>query len=201
MKLADFGIRHAVRNEANEGIKHFRLVTTEGWMCPFDMQDPVDSSFDLFSLGCVCGFIALNGLHPFGTDPISRIRNRQPMTLTLSQMNVILQYHAFFDLIVQMLNFDASKRPSTADALNCLEFYQKQAVAVASLFLCDCSQIPELVPAYPPSSSPAATQQSYGAVTAPPVLQETLDFKESQIVDLYKAKYPIIFNNFCLLIA
>ena len=35
MKLADFGIRHAVQNEAT-GVTQFRLVTTEGWMCPFD---------------------------------------------------------------------------------------------------------------------------------------------------------------------
>ena len=192
MKLADFGIRHVVRNETNEGFTQFRLVTTEGWMCPTDSQDPIEPSFDTFSLGCVCGFIALNGLHPFGTDPISGIRNRQPTTLTLSQMDVILQYHAFFDLIVQMLNFDASKRPSTADVLNCLLFYQKQAIAVASLFLCDYSQIPELVPAYHPPSSPATTHQSYGTVTAPPVLQETPNLEESQIVDRYKGKFNFL---------
>ena len=85
MKLADFGIRHAVRDEANE-VTQFRLVTTEGWMCPTDSQDPIQPSFDLFSLGCVCGFIILNGLHPFGTDPISGIANRQTMTFILSQM-------------------------------------------------------------------------------------------------------------------
>ena len=86
MRLTDFGIRHAVQDEATGRIKHFWLVTAEGWMRPIDSQDPIQSSFDLFSLGCVCGFIALNGFHPFGTDPICRIRNRQLMTFILRQM-------------------------------------------------------------------------------------------------------------------
>ena len=41
IKLADFGIRHAVWDEAT-GLTHFRLVTTEGWMCPAASQDPIE---------------------------------------------------------------------------------------------------------------------------------------------------------------
>ena len=114
MKLADFGIRHAARNG---GVTQFRLVTTKGWMCPTDAQDPISPLFDTFSLGCIYGFIALNGLHPFGTDPISRIANRQPMTLALNQTTCSLLSLSFFNLIARMLNFDSAKRPSTADVL------------------------------------------------------------------------------------
>jgi serine/threonine-protein kinase/endoribonuclease IRE1 len=111
MKLADFGIRRAVRTG---GVTQFRLVTTEGWMCPTDPQDLIGPSFDTFSLGCIYGFIVLNGLHPFGTDPISRIANRKPMTLTLSQVTArSLFKQSFYHLIARMLNYDASKRPST----------------------------------------------------------------------------------------
>ena len=98
MKLSDFGICHAVRDETT-GLTQFQLITTEGWMCPTDPQDPIEPSFDTFSLGCLCGFIALNGLHPFGTDPISCIRNRQPMTWTLSQMEGSIQCHFIFNLM------------------------------------------------------------------------------------------------------
>ena len=111
MKLADFGIRHAVQDEAT-GLTQFRLVTTEGWICPTDTQDPVCRSFDLFSLGCLFVYVSSNGLHPFGTDPVSRIRSRQPMTLILGQMAISLLKASFLALVAQMLDFDSKKRPS-----------------------------------------------------------------------------------------
>ena len=133
MKLADFGIRPVVRDPAT-GNTRFRLVTTEGWMCPTDSQNPIRPSFDVFSLGCVCGFIALNGFHPFGTDPISGINNRQ-MTLTLSQMQGnAAKCISIFDFIVRMLNFDPSKRPAASDILRCTPFNRKKSVSVFSQF-------------------------------------------------------------------
>lgn len=117
MKLADFGIRHAVQNEAT-GVTQFRLVTTEGWMCPFDKQDPFSLLFDTFSLGCLFVYVASNGLHPFGTDPISRIANRQPITLILGRIVHSLLNDSFLDLVSWMLDFDSRKRPSATDVLN-----------------------------------------------------------------------------------
>ena len=116
IKLADFGIRHAVRDKAT-GLTQFRLVTTEGWMCPTDQQDPFQPSFDVFSLGCLFVFAASNGIHPFGTDPISRIANRQPMTLILGRIASSLLTPDFLDLISRMLNFEADQRPSSSDVL------------------------------------------------------------------------------------
>ena len=142
MKLADFGIRRAVRDKAT-GFTQFRFFTTEGWMCPTDSQDPIQTSFDLFSLGCVCGCIALNGLHPFGTDPISGIRNRR-ITLNLSQMQGRIQSHSFIDLIIQMLNFDASKRPSSFNVLRHSIFKQFQ--------VSNHQQMPELISCFSSSS-------------------------------------------------
>ena len=133
MKLADFGIRHSVRDEAT-GLTQFRLVTTEGWMCSTDKQDPISPSFDLFSLGCICGFIILNGRHPFGTDPICRIRNRQPMTLALSQMKCSVLTLTLLDLITRMLNFDTLKRPSVSNVLQDLIFNQPSSVILAVQF-------------------------------------------------------------------
>ena len=183
MKLADFGIRCVVRDKATGGIIQYRLVTTDGWMCPTDTQVPISPSFDAFSLGCVYGFICLQGLHPFGSDPISRIANRQPMTMTLGQLQGSIQCHSFFDIIEKLLNFDASKRPSTVDVLNRVIFYQKQAAAIASLFLTDLSdhqQIPELLPFFPSPSNSSATLQSCSKATALAVQQKTPDVVEPQ---------------------
>lgn len=116
MKLADFGISHAVRDEANGGVMQFRLVTTEGWMCPTDTQDPIDPSFDTFSLACVFIFVASSGLQQtFDTDLVSRIANRQSMTAFFSNSLLI---PSFLDLISQMLNSISKKRPSSSDVLN-----------------------------------------------------------------------------------
>ena len=131
MKLADFGIRHAVRDEAI-GLTRFRLVTTEGWMCPVDSQDPIRPSFDLFSLGCICGFIVLNGRHPFGTDPISAIKNRQPIQMSIVQGKSNALISAFFDLITRMLKFDAKIRPSTIDALKQIIIIQQSSKSSSS---------------------------------------------------------------------
>ena len=117
MKLADFGIRHAVRDEAT-GLTQFRPVTTEGWMCPADSQDPISPSFDIFSLACIFVFVASSGLHSlFGTDPMTRIANRPPMTAFFSKRLLKLE---FLELIAQMLNFDSTKRPASSDVLNYL---------------------------------------------------------------------------------
>jgi len=154
MKLADFGIRHAVRDEAT-GLTQFRLVTTEGWMCPTDSQDPISPSFDVFSLGCVCGYIFLNGLHPFGTDPISGIKNRQPIRLNLGQdVACRVLTPALLDLIARMLSFDSTKRLSASDICNHPVFNQNRPSAVVAQQLHVNHHMPELVPIIPlPSTS------------------------------------------------
>ena len=118
IKLADFGIHHAVRDEAT-GLTQFRLITIEGWMCPTDTQDPISPSFDLFSLGCLFVFVASSGLHPFGTDPVSRMAKRQPIRLILGRMACSLFKNAsFLHLVTKMLNFDSKMRPSAPEVLN-----------------------------------------------------------------------------------
>ena len=130
MKLADYAIRHAVRDETT-GLKHFRLVTTEGWMCPSDTQDPIQPSFDVFSLACVFAFVASNGLHPlFGTHPIFGIASKQSMTAFFSASLLI---PSFLDLIVQMLNFDSTKRPSVSDVLSHQIFDRLHSVILSSV--------------------------------------------------------------------
>jgi serine/threonine protein kinase len=113
MKLADFAIRHAVRDQ--NGVTRFQLAFTEGWMCPTD--DPIASSFDIFPLGCLYAFTASNGTHAFGSDHISRISNKRPMTLTLNQLVRNLQSISFLGLIGEMINFNAEERPTVLEIL------------------------------------------------------------------------------------
>ena len=132
IKLADFGIRHAVWDEAT-GLTHFRLVTTEGWMCPADSQDPIESSFDTFSLGCLFVFVALNGFHPFGSDPASGIRNRQPIRLTLGQKAISLLKPSFLYLVSRMLKFDSKMRPLASNILFHPIFNQQSPAVTSSI--------------------------------------------------------------------
>jgi len=94
----------------------------------------------------------LNGLHPFGTDPISGIKNRQPKRLNLGQEKCKVLTPALLDLIARMLNFDSSKRPSAADVLLRPMFSQQQSTLVSSR-LNATQQIPDLVPCIPTTSS------------------------------------------------
>ena len=124
IKLADFGIRHAVRDEAT-GLTQFRPVTTEGWMCPADSQDPISPSFDIFALACLFVFVATNGFHAFGTG----ITNQRPVGSILDQMTSALVKNAYFlNLVVRMSNFNAALRPTANDDLNHPIFTQPLSV-------------------------------------------------------------------------
>ena len=114
IKLADFGLLH-------QG----KFVFTEGWMCPTDSRDSVALSFDIFPLGCLFVFTVSNGTHPFGTDPITAISNRQPMTLTLDQMESCVRSEDLLALINRMLDYDAGKRPSAFEILEFV-FHREQ---------------------------------------------------------------------------
>ena len=134
IKLADFGIRHAVRVEET-GLTQFRLITTEGWMCPTDSQDPIEPPFDVFSLGCLFGFIGSKSVR-FGSDWILCINNNRLMNLNFGQLE---GNSPFFYLTAQMLFFVADKRPSASDVLNNPVFNQKKQL----------KQMPELEPLNP----------------------------------------------------
>jgi len=124
MKLADFGISSIVRDEANR-LTQFRLVTTEGWMCPTDTQDPISPSFDIFALACLFVFVATNGFHAFGTG----VTNQRPVGSILDQMNSALVKNAYFlNLVARMSNFNAALRPTANDVLNHPIFTQPLSV-------------------------------------------------------------------------
>ena len=121
IKLTDFSLRRVVRDQITQ------FAFTEGWMSPFDARDPVSTSFDIFPLGCLFVFTVSNGTHPFGTDPVSAISNRQPMSLTLCQIESSILSAKLLDLIDQMLDYEVDKRPSTSQVLGNSIFIQEPA--------------------------------------------------------------------------
>ena len=131
LKLSDFGLRHTHRKCAkNSKKKKFFPATTTGWMCPSDEVDEGTGeyllSFDIFPLGCLFGFTALRGIHPFGWTT-KHFKDQQPMTLTLQEVDISVRCSAFMDLLHKMLDYDASKRPTTEEILND-PFFKKQPV-------------------------------------------------------------------------
>ena len=134
LKLSDFGLCHAFRNEFGSEESSFRPAFTNGWMCPSDYQVDQEgnrnSSFDIFPMGLVLGFTASNGVYPFGTDlkeAIERMENQQPMTLAPQQIDESIQSASFLDLLGKMLDYDATKRP-TASEIPDHPFFKKQTI-------------------------------------------------------------------------
>ena len=130
VKITGFGLRH-IKFDDEE--MWFRPAFTEGWMCPSDALDEEEQrcpSFDIFALGLVFGFSASNGVLPFGSDlrmSITRIKNKRPMMLLLGQLDETVRIPSFFQLIDEMVDFDASKRPTASEILD-HEFFQQKFI-------------------------------------------------------------------------
>ena len=123
LKLADFGFSHAFRNK--DGSQEFLPAYTEGWKCPLDplvVNGKRDLPTDIFPLGILFGYIALRGVHPFGTDlddAIGKMKNREP--LVLKDIKTIDSYVKgdqgfFINLFTNMVSYEA--RPTVYEVLN-----------------------------------------------------------------------------------
>lgn len=120
LKVADFGLRHALHSEWGRKEVRFIPASTEGWVCPFDPMDEKRQrtySFDIFSLALLFGFVAAKGVHPYGSnleEAIRRMKKQKPIILLLEHVDESIRSESFLDLLNQMLSYDATKRPSTS---------------------------------------------------------------------------------------
>ena len=136
IKLSDFGF-----------LQRGKVVFTEGWMCPFDSRDPVTSSFDIFSLGCLIVFTIFKSGHPFGPDPVTSINNRQPITpMTLDLLECNVTSTKMVDFINRMLDYDAEERPSSLEVLRQVEIFIEQRREQRQMPTEPESAIPSLLP-------------------------------------------------------
>lgn len=130
VKISDFGLFHT---ESGREKELFFPAFTEGWMSPTDVLDENGErlpSFDIFSLGIIMGFTASKGVLPFGRDlraSISRIKKKKPMLLVLEQLDESVRCASFMDLLVKMVDFDDSKRPTACEILD-HEFFNRQPI-------------------------------------------------------------------------
>ena len=126
LKLADFGLSHAVRNKDDSGYEEnqFRPAFSNGWMCPFDAagdDGKWELSFDVFPLGVLFAFAALKGVHPFGRDideAMENINNRQPLRLNvILRIDPSVRSPPFLQLLAEMVSYDPSQRPTSLEIL------------------------------------------------------------------------------------
>ena len=126
IKLADFG----VSRKGREGQSKFDRTVgymgcspvflkwgTEGWVGPEVYEDGKNYSFkvDIFPLGCICGFLFSKGRHPFGTDCVTRIKNKQPMVLTIEDLKE--EDKKAFPLMKKMVEPNPNNRPTAKEIL------------------------------------------------------------------------------------
>ena len=102
------------------------------------MSDPVDGeggkelSSDIFPLVLLYAFFALICVHPFGRDTeeaSESIKNQQPMPLNVKQVRSV----ALLQLLIKMISYDPSKRPTTSQILDHPFFTQQPRMAPARL--------------------------------------------------------------------
>ena len=129
MKLTDFGLRHVLRQNGSD--KRFQPAHTKGWYCHFDEEG--DKALDQFSLGCLCYFTLFQGVHPFGETKekrINRIAARQPIILPTDQQRQAVAdgFAVIWELIIQLLDYNSVKRPTTSQILTHPYFCSHQFV-------------------------------------------------------------------------
>ena len=139
MKLADFGLRHFVKEDGNETTlisgneqnRRFRPAHTKGWFSPSDPED--EPVFDMFSLGCLITFTLCKGAHPFGEtkeERVSRISQNLPI-LKSCEEKLLSFGTAVVSVISKLLDFDTQQRPKASELLS-YRFFAKQLLRLQS---------------------------------------------------------------------
>jgi len=123
MKLADFGISRRQIEGQTEFINTVSGSSkgTQGWMAPelYD-SDVYTFAVDVFSLGCVIGYLLTGGKHPFGDFASAQIKDKKPMLLKLEELKSIVHCDnaTAFELIERMVKMEPGDRPTVKEVLN-----------------------------------------------------------------------------------
>ena len=100
---------------------------------------------NMFTLGCLFGYMLSGGNHPFGNDPYSqnyRIMKMESMTMTENDLKIPYSNDRLaFQLIQSMVEFEPTRRPTAGEVLfhpfcDCLyEFIAQSGEVEGTLFL------------------------------------------------------------------
>ena len=116
MKLGNFGIYR----KAGQKLL-LEMPCSKSWLPPeAHGKFTFTAAMDLFALGCLYGFTLSRGRHPYGNDEenrVSRIKKKEPMTLTVEHLKNVESAASVFQLICSLLNADPTQRPSAKRVL------------------------------------------------------------------------------------
>ena len=124
MKIADFGLSRNIQNNKKFNKSSSNPAGTKGWMapecCAAGYKD--DEKVDVFSLGCIYGYMLSGGMHHFEGDHVLQrqvnINQRKPKSLTKEQLKPMYSRDPFvFKLIFCMLEMEPSDRPTVKTIL------------------------------------------------------------------------------------
>ena len=116
MKLGNFGIYRKAGQKCL-----LEMPINKSWLPPEAYgKFTFTAAMDLFALGCLYGFTLSRGRHPYGDDEenrVSRIKKKEPMTLTVQHLKNVESADTVFQLICCLLNVDPLERPSAKRVL------------------------------------------------------------------------------------
>ena len=110
MKLGNFGIYRKAGQQ-----RLLEMSSSKSWL-PAEAHDKFTftAAMDLFALGLLFGFTLSRGRHPYGDDEeirVSRIKRKEPMTLTVYHLMNLKDAAGVFRLICSLLSVDPTERP------------------------------------------------------------------------------------------
>ena len=135
IKLANFGIVKRTSPRNGNPVSLWKLGGFKGWL-PAEAYDKTQftTEMDVFALGLLFGYSLNKGCHPFGEEKdkrIVRIKESQPITLTLNQIQNVTDPEKVFKLITLMLSTTPRTRPNTTRILTD-EFFNPMATAASN---------------------------------------------------------------------
>ena len=112
----------------------WKLGGFKGWLPAeaHNVKAKFSTQMDLYALSLIFGYSLNKGCHPFGEDTdkrIVRIKESQPMILTLNQITNVPNLEQVLPLINRMLSSEPSQRPSASDVLEDVFFKSTATIA------------------------------------------------------------------------
>ena len=150
VKLTNFGFTH-VPKTGNPIPLWERLIssgTSKSWLAPESYsEDNFTSDMDMYTIGLLLGFIFSGGTHVYEginkKDRIKKIKNKQPMTLTIEHLKSVPDATEAFNLMMALLNVQPCLRPTASMVLKHPIFPKESATGVNQRSTIDQNATPD----------------------------------------------------------
>lgn len=126
--ISDFGLCKKLNVGKASFSRRSGITGTEGWIAPEMLRGQrTTTSVDIFSLGCVFYYVISNGKHPFG-DTLKRQANILSGEYDLTELNEVNEDVLGKELIADMINKEANKRPTARAICNHPLFWSEEKI-------------------------------------------------------------------------